>query len=74
MTPYERLFGDAIKGDSALFARQDAVEECWRIFDPILGNAVPVHQYDIGTWGAAITREWLLPEGGWHIPTKPASA
>ena len=68
MTPYERLIGDALRGDQTLFARQDVVEEAWRIVDPILGNAVPVHRYKQGTWGPDAANEILLPEGGWHAP------
>jgi glucose-6-phosphate 1-dehydrogenase len=68
MTPYERLLGDALKGDQTLFARQDVVEEAWRIVDPILGNAVPVHKYAPGSWGPDVVNEVLLPEGGWHAP------
>ena len=68
MTPYERRIGDALRGDQTLFARQDVVEEAWRIVDPILGNAVPVHRYKPGTWGPDAANEILLPEGGWHAP------
>ncbi|MFM1831031.1 MAG: glucose-6-phosphate dehydrogenase [Planctomycetota bacterium] len=68
MTPYERLLGDALRGDRTLFARQDCVEEAWRVVDPILGNAVPVHRYMPGTWGPEVVNEVLLPEGGWHAP------
>jgi glucose-6-phosphate 1-dehydrogenase len=68
MTPYERLLGDALRGDQTLFARQDCVEEAWRIVDPILGDAVPVHRYAPGTWGPEVVNEVLLPEGGWHAP------
>ena len=67
MTPYERLIGDAVRGDQTLFARQDAVEECWRIVQPILDNAVPVHVYEPGTWGPAGATS-LEPEGGWIEP------
>src|SRR5207253_11079794 len=42
MQPYERLLGDALHGDSALFAREDALEAQWRIVDPVLGNVTPV--------------------------------
>jgi glucose-6-phosphate 1-dehydrogenase len=68
MTPYERLIGDAIQGDQALFARQDVVEEGWRIVQNILGNAVPVHPYKPGTWGPEEVNDVLLPSGGWHAP------
>lgn len=68
MTPYERLIGDALEGDSTLFARQDVVEEGWRIVDGILGDAVPVQQYAPGTWGPQDAADLLLPPGGWHNP------
>jgi glucose-6-phosphate 1-dehydrogenase len=68
MGPYERLLGDAMRGDGTLFARQDSVEECWRIFDGVLGNTVPVHTYTPHTWGPDLGDDWLLPAGGWHAP------
>ena len=68
MTPYERLIGDAIQGDQALFARQDVVEEGWRIVENVLGNSVPVHPYKPGTWGPVEVNDVLLPSGGWHAP------
>jgi glucose-6-phosphate 1-dehydrogenase len=48
---YARLIGDAIRGDATLFARQDAIEAQWRVVEPILGNATPLHEYEPGTWG-----------------------
>ncbi len=51
MDAYERLLGDAMNGDATLFAREDTVEAAWAIMDPILGNVVPVHEYEPGTWG-----------------------
>ena len=68
MTPYERLIGDAIRGDQALFARQDVVEEGWRIVEKIISNTGPVHIYKKGTWGPEEVNEVLLPSGGWHSP------
>jgi glucose-6-phosphate 1-dehydrogenase len=68
MTPYERLIGDAIQGDQALFARQDVVEEGWRIVEKIICNSVPVHPYKPGTWGPEAVNDVLLPSGGWHGP------
>ncbi|MEI6323420.1 MAG: glucose-6-phosphate dehydrogenase [bacterium] len=68
MTPYERLIGDAIRGDQALFARQDVVEEGWRIVEKIIGNTGPVHTYKKDTWGPEEVNEVLLPSGGWHGP------
>jgi glucose-6-phosphate 1-dehydrogenase len=65
---YERVLGDALAGDRTLFAREDYVEEAWRIVDPVLGGATPVHSYEPGAWGppqaAAVT-----PPGGWVNPT-----
>jgi glucose-6-phosphate 1-dehydrogenase len=64
---YERVLGDALVGDRMLFAREDYVEEAWRIVDPVLGTATPIHIYEPGTWGppqaAAVT-----PPGGWQNP------
>jgi glucose-6-phosphate 1-dehydrogenase len=65
MPPYERLLGDAMEGDAALFARQDAVEAAWRIVDPILGDAVPVHPYEQGTWGPREASGLVGDIGGW---------
>jgi len=49
--PYERLFYDALNGDDRLFARQDAVEESWRILQPLVAYPPPVRPYPVGTWG-----------------------
>jgi len=53
MTPYERLLGDALRGDQSLFAREDAIEAQWKIVDQVLGNVTPVHEYEQNTWGPA---------------------
>ena len=50
MAPYERLLGDAMQGDQMLFAREDSVDEAWRVVEPVLGNATPLYQYESGTW------------------------
>ena len=68
MEPYERLLGAAAKGDPALFAREDAVEQSWRIVDPVLGDTTPVHEYEPGTWGSREVEQSLMPECGWHNP------
>jgi len=68
MEPYERLIGDALDGDDSLFTRQDASEIAWRIVDPILGNKVPVHPYQPGTWGPADALKQLVPPHGWIDP------
>jgi glucose-6-phosphate 1-dehydrogenase len=68
MQAYERLIGDAMKGDAALFARQDSVEEAWRIVDPILDADTPPLAYDRGSWGPAKAQEMLARLGGWRNP------
>ena len=68
MGPYERLLGDAMKGDATLFAREDMVEAEWRVIDPILGNSSPLHEYDAGTWGPAEADGIIGPSGVWHNP------
>ncbi len=67
MDAYERLLGDAMAGDSTLFAREDYVEEAWRIVDPVLRDATPVHVYEPGSWGPADV-EAVTPPGGWVDP------
>ena len=53
MSAYERLIGDALRGDPTLFAREDAVLESWRIIDPVLTMSTPLAMYEPGTWGPA---------------------
>jgi glucose-6-phosphate 1-dehydrogenase len=65
---YERLIGDALKGDNALFAREDGVEEAWRIVDPILRSPKPVFPYEPGSWGPAESQGLTADVGGWHPP------
>ncbi|CAM5763383.1 glucose-6-phosphate 1-dehydrogenase [Labrys miyagiensis] len=67
LQPYERLIGDAMAGDNALFTRQDAAEIAWRIFDPVIGNVVPVTPYQPGTWGPP-TMAGFEPPFGWVDP------
>ena len=64
---YERVLGDAMHGDATLFAREDYVEEAWRIVDPALRAATPDHPYAGGSWGPEEARV-LAPHGGWHNP------
>ena len=66
MEPYERLLGDAMKGDATLFTREDSVEAEWRVVERILGDATPVHMYEPGTWGPAEADR--IVSGGWHKP------
>ena len=70
MMPYERLLGDAMRGDASLFAREDSVEAAWRIVDPILGNATPVVEYEPNTWGPLEANRLIAGDGGWHNPTE----
>ena len=55
MDAYERVLGDAMTGDATLFAREDYVEEAWRIVDPVLKAVTPIHEYEPNTWGSAET-------------------
>lgn len=68
MDAYERVLGDAMAGDPSLFAREDYVEEAWRIVDPVLKAGTPVFQYEPDTWGPAEI-ERVTPVGGWDNPT-----
>jgi glucose-6-phosphate 1-dehydrogenase len=67
MDAYERVLGDAMAGDATLFAREDYVEEAWRIVDPILKANTPVYEYDPKSWGPK-EAEQITPPGGWQNP------
>jgi len=67
MDAYERVLTDAMAGDATLFARQDYVEEAWRIVDPALKADTPVFEYEPQTWGPREV-ERVTPPGGWHDP------
>jgi glucose-6-phosphate 1-dehydrogenase len=67
MEAYERLLTAAMEGDGTLFAREDYVEEAWRIVDPILKTDSPIYEYDPKTWGPHEV-DRLTPEGGWQNP------
>jgi glucose-6-phosphate 1-dehydrogenase len=67
MEAYERLLGAAMEGDGSLFAREDYVEEAWRIVDPVLKKDTPVHEYEPHTWGPPEAGR-ITPEGGWQNP------
>ena len=69
MDAYERVLGDAMAGDASLFAREDYVEEAWRIVDPVLKAGTPVYGYEPSSWGPREVEERVLPAGGWHNPT-----
>jgi glucose-6-phosphate 1-dehydrogenase len=65
---YERVLGDAMAGDATLFAREDYVEEAWRIVDPVLKAGTPVYEYEPGTWGPSEGDQKVVPPGGWQNP------
>jgi glucose-6-phosphate 1-dehydrogenase len=68
MSAYERVLGDAMAGDTTLFAREDYVEEAWRIVDPILKATTPAYIYDKGHWGPDEVAQRVSPPAGWHNP------
>jgi glucose-6-phosphate 1-dehydrogenase len=67
MDAYERVLGDAMAGDATLFAREDYVEEAWRIVDPVLKAGTPVYEYEPKTWGPSQVENVTPPEG-WQNP------
>jgi len=67
MDAYERVLGDAMAGETTLFAREDYVEEAWRIVDPLLKKATPVYPYEPKSWGPS-EAERVTPPGGWQNP------
>jgi glucose-6-phosphate 1-dehydrogenase len=69
MDAYERVLGAAMDGDTTLFAREDYVEEAWRIVDPVLKKGTPIYEYETNTWGPGEV-ERVTPVGGWSNPTK----
>lgn len=68
MPPYERLLGDALRGNSDLFARKDLVMAQWRIVQPILGNVTPVYDYEPGSWGPPEAIQLIGSDGPWIDP------
>jgi glucose-6-phosphate 1-dehydrogenase len=68
LLPYERLLHGALTGDHQLFAREDGIEETWRIVQPLLDQPGEVHQYEPGSWGPDAARELLRGHRGWQQP------
>ena len=66
--PYDRLIGAALDGNRWLFARQDTVEDAWRVVDPVLGDVTPVHPYAKGSWGPKEADRLLTNHDTWHDP------
>jgi len=71
LLPYERILGEAIAGDHSLFAREDYVEEAWRIVDPVLRSPSELEEYEPGTWGPGEGTRRVSPRGGWQSPSCP---
>lgn len=72
-TPYEVLLHAALLGDSKRFTRQDGVEECWRVMQPLIDHPPPVHPYARGSWGPAAAEQVVAGYGRWHEPWLVAS-
>ena len=69
MKPYERLLGDAMRGDRTLFGSEAGVEAAWRVVDPIVRGDQPVYEYDRGSWGPTEADRLAADAGGWLTPT-----
>ena len=67
-SPYERLLGDALRGDATLFTRDVAVEAAWRVVDPVLNAPGPVAAYEVGSWGPSAADAIVAGAEGWHDP------
>jgi glucose-6-phosphate 1-dehydrogenase len=66
--PYERLLGDAMVGNGALFTREDAVEAAWAAVDPVLTKHHRVRPYRRGSWGPKEADALIAADGGWYNP------
>jgi glucose-6-phosphate 1-dehydrogenase len=73
MLPYERLLGDALRGDSSLFTRDDCVEAAWAIVDPVLNDKRKVESYARGSWGPESSDKLIAKDGGWRNPEASAT-
>jgi glucose-6-phosphate 1-dehydrogenase len=72
--PYERLLGDAIRGDTSLFTQDDCVEAAWRVVDPVLTAGRPVLAYEPGSWGPAASNDVVSGADTWHDPVAEKSS
>jgi glucose-6-phosphate 1-dehydrogenase len=68
MMPYERLLGDALRGDGSLFTSGECIEAAWRVVDPVLGNNVPAMPYKPGSWGPTAVDRLVADNDSWHNP------
>lgn len=73
-SPYERLLGNAVRGDTSLFTQDDSVEAAWRVVDPILTGGLPISEYEPGTWGPAAAAKIIDGGKTWHDPQVEKSA
>jgi glucose-6-phosphate 1-dehydrogenase len=73
-SPYERLLGDAIRGDTSLFTQDDSVEAAWRVVDPVLTAGQPVLEYEPGTWGPRASTDVVNDGDTWHDPVTEKSS
>jgi glucose-6-phosphate 1-dehydrogenase len=71
MPPYQRLLGDAMRGNSELFGRDDVVDAQWRIVQPIVTNPPPILEYEPGTWGPDAAHALIGADGPWRDPQAP---
>jgi glucose-6-phosphate 1-dehydrogenase len=67
-SPYERLLGDAIRGDTSLFTQDETVEAAWRVVDPVLRDPLPVVEYEPGSWGPDLATDVVAGDEVWHNP------
>ncbi|HTH67215.1 MAG TPA: glucose-6-phosphate dehydrogenase [Rhodanobacter sp.] len=72
-SPYERLLGDAIQGDNALFTSDECVEAAWAVVDRVLTHEHAVSIYEPGSWGPAAAADMVRSAEGWHDPKAEAS-
>ena len=68
--PYERLLEDALEGDARRFAREDSVEEAWRVVEPVLQHPDPVVPYEPGSWGPPEADRIIQGDDCWHVPAR----
>jgi glucose-6-phosphate 1-dehydrogenase len=71
-SPYERLLGDALRGDASLFTTDEAVEAAWAVVDPVLEAPMPIHEYEPGSWGPDAATQLIESDEGWHNPRPEA--
>ncbi len=72
-SPYERLLGDAVRGDPALFTQDASVEAAWQVIDPVLTGALPVIEYEPGSWGPKQAADIVQGDDTWHDLTVETS-